>query len=132
MFSEPSQQLDQLAKAVFAAAIEVHRSLGPGFPESVYETALAMELTARSIPFERQVALSIHYRGERVGVGRADFLVGDLLVVELKSVEQFADIHVAQVLSYLKAIDSPLGLLINFNVQRLRNGVRRVIQSRPQ
>ncbi len=116
-------------RSVVDAALEVHRTLGPGFAESVYEEALAVELSRRAIPFNRQVPLSVTYKGVRVGEGRIDLLVGGELVVELKSVEQLAPIHVAQVISYLKALDRPLGLLITFNVNLLRTGIRRVILS---
>jgi GxxExxY protein len=130
MPSEPGERLDGLARDVIGAALEVHRVLGPGFPESVYEGALALELQRRSIPFERQVSMAVRYKGSCVGEGRADLLVGGALVVELKSVERLADVHVAQVVAYLKAVDCHLGLLINFDVARLREGIRRVVQSR--
>jgi len=126
---EPEQRLDRLARVVIESALEVHRILGPGFLESVYEEALAIELTGRSIPFERQVPVSVKYKGHCVGEGRVDLLVGGELIVELKSVEVLAAVHVAQVISYLKALQHPLGLLITFNVQLLRTGVRRVVLS---
>ena len=128
--SEPDERLDSLARAVVDAALEVHRVLGPGFAESVYEEALAVELSRRAIAFERQVPLTVKYKGFCVGEGRVDLLVGGQLIVELKSVEQLAAVHVAQVISYLKAFDRPLGLLITFNVKLLRSGVRRIIRSR--
>src|SRR5689334_9023988 len=84
---EPSQEVDQLAHEVIGAAIAVHRALGPGYPESVYEEALCIELRAREIPFERQVRFIVYYRDCPVGEGRLDLLVAKLLVVELKSVE---------------------------------------------
>ena len=116
---------------VVDSALEVHRTLGPGFLESIYEEALAVELGRRAVPFERQVALQVKYKGYCVGEGRVDLLVGGALVVELKSVEALADIHVAQVISYLRAFNRPLGLLINFNVRLLRAGLRRVVLSGP-
>jgi GxxExxY protein len=127
---EPDERLDSLARAVVNAALEVHKVLGPGFAESVYEEALAVELNRRTIPFERQLPLTVKYKGFCVGEGRVDLLVGGELIVELKSVEQLADVHVAQVISYLKAFDRPLGLLITFNVRLLKTGVRRVVLSR--
>lgn len=127
---EPDERLDGLARAVVDAALEVHRVLGPGFTESVYEEALAVELSRRAIAFQRQVPLTVKYKGFCVGEGRVDLLVGGELIVELKSAEQLAAVHVAQVISYLKAFDRPLGLLITFNVKLLRNGVRRVVLSR--
>ena len=84
----------------------------------------------REIPFERQVPLTVKYKGFCVGEGRADLLVGGELIVELKSVEQLAAVHVAQVISYLKAFERPLGLLITFNVPLLKSGIRRVVNSR--
>lgn len=127
---EPDERLDGLARAVVDAALEVHRLLGPGFAESVYEGALAVELSRRAIPFERQIPLTVKYKGFCVGEGRVDLLVGGDLIVELKSVEQLASVHVAQVISYLKALDHSLGLLITFNVRLLRSGIRRVVLSR--
>ena len=128
--TEPDERLDALAKAIVDAAIEVHRTLGPGFLESIYEEALAIELTRRSIPFERQVPLTVKYKGHAVGESRVDLLVGGELVVELKSVEELAPVHVAQVVSYLKAFGRSLGLLLTFNVKLMRTGVRRVVLSR--
>src|SRR5690349_19167847 len=101
--AEPGRYLDELARVVVNSAFEVHRTLGPGFLESVYEEALAVELAQRAVPFERQVPLSVTYKGFRVGEGRADLIVGGDLVVELKAVEALNDAHLAQVLSYLKA-----------------------------
>jgi GxxExxY protein len=125
--AEPSVELDELAHRVIGAAIEVHCILGPGFLESVYEDALCVELTLRDIEFGRQVPVGVQYKGQRVGEARLDLLVGEKLVVELKAVEGLAPIHVAQVLSYLKATRLQLGLLISFNVTLLRHGIRRVI-----
>ncbi len=127
---EPSEALDALARDVIGAAIEVHRRLGPGFLESVYEEALCIELTLRGIPFARQVQIGVEYKGHQVGVARLDLLVRDCLVVELKAVEGIAPIHVAQVLSYLKATRLHLGLLISFNVTILQRGIKRVIHTR--
>ena len=112
---------------MIGAAIEVHRVLGPGFLESVYEEALAIELTLRGIPFARQVVASVGYKGRSVGEQRIDLLVADTLVVELKAVESLVPIHLAQVLSYLKATNLRLGLLITFNVGVLQRGIRRVV-----
>jgi GxxExxY protein len=126
---EPSAELDDLAHRVIGAAIEVHRLLGPGFLESVYEEALCVELGLRHIRFARQVPISLKYKGERVGQARLDLLVDDCLVVELKAVESLAPIHLAQVLSYLKATRFRLGLLINFDVNVLQRGIRRVVRT---
>ena len=124
---EPSTELDELAYAVIGAAIEVDRLLGPGFLESVYEEALCVELTLRGIRFARQLPIGVQYKGQKVGEARLDLVVDDSLVVELKAVEGIAPIHVAQILSYLKATRLRLGLLISFNVTTLRRGIKRVI-----
>ena len=126
---EPSEALDQLAYEVIGAAMEVHRALGPGYLESVYEEALCVELRERGIAFERQLEIAINYKGHAVGKGRLDFLIEDKLIVELKTVDQFAPIHKAQVMSYLKATGLELALLINFKVPLLKDGLQRVILS---
>lgn len=128
---EPNRRVDQLARTVIGAAIEVHRHLGPGFLESVYEEAMAVELELRGIAFERQKPVPVHYKGRDVGDGRIDLLVEKDVIVELKSADTLAPIHIAQVISYLKATTLPLGVLINFNVPILRSGIRRVVLSRP-
>ena len=124
---EPSERVNQLAHAVIQAAIEVHRLLGPGYMESVYEQALCLELELRKIPYERQKLVHVSYKGNCVGETRLDILVGELLVVELKSVTELAPVHTAQVISYLKATSNKLGLLINFNVAVLKDGIKRII-----
>jgi GxxExxY protein len=126
---EPGEESDALARDVIGAAIAVHRALGPGFVESVYENALCIELAHRAVAFNRQVVVPLQYRDEKVGETRIDIVVGGRLVVELKAIEAIAPIHTAQVVSYLKAIRRPLGLLLNFNVQRLRDGIKRVVFS---
>ncbi|XXX71722.1 GxxExxY protein [Sorangium sp. So ce134] len=126
---EPDAELDRLAHCVIGAALEVHRTLGPGFLEAVYEEALCVELSFRRIPFARQVPIGVGYKGNLVGQARMDLVVDDQLVVELKATERIAPVHVAQVLSYLKAARLRLGLVINFNVAVLRTGVRRVVLS---
>src|SRR5262245_30369798 len=126
---EPGPELDQLASTVIGAAIEVHRVLGPGFLESVYEEALAVELKLRGIPFGRQVPVAVDYKGHRVGEGYLDLLIKEELVIELKAVEALAPVHTAQVISYLKTTGLLLGLLINFNVPVLKNGLKRIILS---
>ncbi|HXE42409.1 MAG TPA: GxxExxY protein [Candidatus Baltobacteraceae bacterium] len=118
-----------MAHAVIGAAIETHRHLGPGFLESIYEEALCVELADKNISFERQKEISVAYKSRQIGKHRIDLLVEQSLIVELKTVEMLADIHKAQVISYLKATSFPLGLLINFNVSVLKNGIQRVIYS---
>jgi GxxExxY protein len=124
--SEVGDQLDDLARNVIGCAIEVHRHLGPGYVESVYENALCLELGTKGLQFERQVAFATFYKGEAVGYGRLDVLVERSLVLELKATEAIIPIHVSQLVSYLRATRNPLGLLINFNVPRLREGIRRI------
>jgi len=126
---EPSPKIDDLAHAVIGASIEVHRILGPGYLESVYEAALAVELGFRHVSFERQKLISVDYKGHAIGEGRLDLLVGNELIVELKAIDSLAPIHSAQVISYLKAMRLPLGLLINFNVPLLKNGIKRIVQT---
>jgi GxxExxY protein len=128
--SEPHEWLDELAAIVVDAAHEVHRTLGPGFPEVVYEEALATELGLRGTAFQRQVPVRVKYKGVDVGEGRLDMLVGRHLIVELKVVEGLAQVHVAQVISYLKATGLSLALLITFNVRHLKQGLRRIVLSR--
>ncbi|MFI5457026.1 MAG: GxxExxY protein [Isosphaerales bacterium] len=126
---EPDREYDVVAHAVIGAAIEVHRHLGPGYLESVYQNAMQVELTARSITFEQKKTVEVFYKGQPVGEGEIDLFVGGLLVVELKAVEALAPIHKAQIISYLKAMRRPLGLLINFKVPLLHQGVERVVLS---
>jgi len=127
--NEPDAELDRLAHCVIGAALEVHRTLGPGFLEAIYEEALCVELSLRRIPFARQVPIGVDYKGNLVGQARMDLLVDGQLVVELKAIECIAPIHVAQVLTYLKAARLRLGLLFTFKVAVLRTGIRRVVHS---
>ena len=124
---EEDYHLKILTEKVIGAAIEVHRILGPGYLESVYEEALAIEFDLRKIVFSRQHIVAVRYKNRSIGEGRLDFLVDNRLVVELKTVETLLPIHTAQVISYLRATDHKLGLLINFNVHMLKQGVKRVI-----
>ena len=124
---EPPHQLDETTGAVIGAALEVHRVLGPGFLETVYEEAMAIEFGLRGIPFERQKPISVSYKGRPIGEGRLDFFVQNSVIVELKAAEKLLPIHQAQVMSYLKAARCRLGLLINFHERLLKEGVRRVV-----
>ena len=124
---EPPGQLDDITSTIIGAALEVHRVLGPGFMESVYEEALAVELELRRVTYERQKVVSVSYKGRPVGEGRTDFLVENSVIVELKAAERILPIHRAQVLSYLKTTGCCLGLLINFHEALLANGVRRIV-----
>jgi GxxExxY protein len=119
-------ELNRISSTVIGAAIEVHRALGPGLLESAYEECLCKELTIRGIPFEHQRPLPVEYKGVRVDCGyRLDLLVQDLVVVELKAVDELLPIHEAQLMTYLKLGGWHLGLLINFNVDVLKHGIRR-------
>ncbi len=129
MRREPGKELDELAYKVIGAAMDVHRKLGAGFLERVYEEALCVELRERGIAFEQQVEIAIDYKGHAVGKARLDLLIEKKLIVELKTVEQFAPIHKAQAISYLRATGLDLALLINFNVPILKEGLKRVILS---
>jgi GxxExxY protein len=124
---EPPRELDAVANRVIGAALEVHRHLGPGFLESVYEEALAAELKLQNIGLERQKPIGIFYKEILIGEHRVDLLIENMLVVELKAVEKFLPIHKAQLISYLKAASLPLGLLINFNEKWLKDGVQRIV-----
>jgi GxxExxY protein len=125
---EPGAGTDAVASATLQAAIKVHR-LGPGSLESVYENALDIELAERGIHFVRQPTVPVVYKQRVVGDTRPDLLVEGCLVVELKAVDRLAPIHLAQALSYLKAMGLPLALVVNFNVPVLLRGVRRVVRS---
>jgi GxxExxY protein len=109
--------------------MEVHRILGPGFLESIYEEALCVELGLRSVSFQRQVPLPLIYKGVAIGQSRLDLLVQTKLIVEIKTVDTLAPIHKAQAISYLKATGYQLALLINFNAALLKDGIKRVILS---
>jgi GxxExxY protein len=121
------KEFDPLSHAVIGAAIEVHRSLGPGFLESIYEEALSIELAERKLSHSRQHVISVSYKGHAIGEGRLDILVDNRLIVELKAVEALLPIHSAQLISYLKMTGYPVGLLINFNVPVLKQGVKRLV-----
>ncbi len=115
--------------AIIGAAIEVHRSLGPGLLENVYEECLCHELHLRNIPFQRQITIPVCYKGVKLDCGyRIDMLVASEVIVELKAIEQVLAVHEAQLLTYLRATGKKVGLLINFNVPNLRRGIiRRVL-----
>ena len=120
---------EELAHVVIGACIEVHRHLGPGLPEKVYREALSHELTLLGVPHRCEVVFPVIYKGKVVGEGRLDMLVDEVLVVELKVVETLTPVHRAQVLAYLQALKLQLGLLVNFNVAILADGVKRVINT---
>ncbi len=120
--------LNKITEAIIGAAIAVHRELGPGLLESAYEACLAYELAERKLKVERQKGLPVTYHGVHLDCGyRIDLLVEELVVVELKAVERLEPIHEAQLLSYLRLSECKVGLLINFNVKVLTNGIRRLV-----
>ena len=123
---EPNPELNRWTNLIIGACIEVHRALGPGFLEEIYEEALAIELGLRGIPFKRQLPVNIQYKGNPIGEHRLDFLVADKIVLELKAVTEIALIHKAIVKSYLKATGKKLALLVNFNVRALKDGISRI------
>lgn len=121
-------EFDDLSKQVIGCALEVHRNLGPGLLESTYEHCLAHELTLAGLPFRLQHALPVKYKGILLDCGyRVDVLVEDQLIVELKSVEKVVPIHEAQLLTYMKLAQIRIGLLINFNVGLLKDGIKRMV-----
>lgn len=123
-----SKRSDELSNQIIGAAIEVHRILGPGLLESTYEQCLCHEFSLKNISFERQKPLPVTYKGIDLNCGyRLDILVEKLVIVELKTVEHIEPIHEAQLLTYLKLSDLWLGLLVNFNVPVLRDGIRRIV-----
>jgi GxxExxY protein len=122
-----TNQIDRIAKELVDAAFKVHSSLGPGLLESAYEACIAHELTKRGYRVERQKPQPVIYEGLEIEVGyRLDLLVEDLIIIELKAVEQLAPIHQAQLLTYLKLSNKQLGFLINFNVPLIKNGIRSI------
>ena len=119
---------DDISNKVIGCAIEVHRQLGPGLLESTYEQCLAYELSQQRLPFELQKILPVDYKGLKLECGyRIDVLVANSLIIELKSVEQLLPVHDAQILTYMKLSGIKTGLLINFNEDRLKNGLKRFI-----
>ncbi|MCB0260734.1 MAG: GxxExxY protein [Calditrichaeota bacterium] len=119
---------NRISQEVLGAAIEVHRILGPGLLESAYETSLERELQIRELNVQRQVGLPLIYKDIKCDMGyRVDLLVENRVIVEIKSVDALNDIHVAQVLTYLKLSNLKLGLLLNFNVTLLKNGIKRLV-----
>jgi len=120
-------ELEELIRSVIGSAMEVHRTLGPGYLEAVYEEALAIEFDAQGIGYRRQRPFEIRYRGRVAGRGRLDFLVEDELIIELKSVEQMTPLFTAQTISYLRATGKPVALLMNFNTAKLKDGLHRLL-----
>jgi GxxExxY protein len=127
-----AEELNAITATIIGSAIAVHRQLGPGLLESVYETCLAYELSEAGLSVQRQVHLPIRYRGVTIDGGyRIDLLVADQVVVEVKAVKSLESIHEAQLLTYLKLSDCRVGLLLNFNVELLKDGIRRLANGFP-
>lgn len=126
---EPIPELDEaIAKKVIGAAITVHRELGPGFLEGIYRKAVAYELSLQGFAVEQEKPILIPYKDVQIPGQRLDLLVGERVIAELKCVEEFAPIHQAQLISYLKATGLRLGLLINFKTQFVKDGIKRVVR----
>lgn len=119
--------LKDITGKIISCAIEVHSTFGPGLLESVYEKALSREFTLRGIRHDKQKEISLTYKGSDVGKHRIDYLVEDEVIVELKATDGVNKIYEAQLLTYLKAAQKRVGLLINFNVERLKEGIKRLI-----
>jgi GxxExxY protein len=121
-------EFDELSRKVIGCAIEVHRNLGPGLLESTYRQCLACELSQAGIPFQMEVPLPVRYKEMLLDCGyRIDLLVSGDLIVEIKCVETLLPIHQAQILTYMRLSKIPVGLIINFNVTRLQNGIKRFV-----
>ena len=119
---------NELGEAILGAAMKVHSGLGPGLLESVYEACLVHELNEQGLKVERQFSLPVEYDGQRIEAGfRVDILVEDKVVIEIKAIERFAPIHMAQMLTYLRLGGFKLGYLLNFNVAHMREGIKRVV-----
>ena len=117
----------ELTKQIISAAIEVHSSLGPGLLEKLYEEALAYEFELRSIKYERQKAIILTYKNKDIGVHRLDLIVENRVIVELKAVNELHPVFDAQILSYLHAVNLHVGLILNFNTKRLKEGIKRFV-----
>jgi len=121
-------EINQLTRLIIGAAIEVHKQLGPGLLESAYEECLAYELIKSGLPIERQKPIPVVYKEIKLDYGyRVDILVNEIVVLELKSVDALAPVHEAQILTYMKFAQKNIGLLVNFNVTVLKNGLRRYV-----
>jgi len=119
---------NEWSNKIIGACIEVHRALGPGLLESVYQECLAREFSLQEVPFQKEIAQSVTYKGVLMDCGlRLDFLVDNQVIVELKAVEKLLPVHKAQTLTYLKLTGCKLGLLINFNVPVLKDGIERLV-----
>ena len=121
-------ELNKLTEKIIGCSLNVHKELGAGLLESIYESALCIELNESGLFFERQKQLEVRYKGQKIGEFRVDLLIENSVIVELKSVERFDPIFEAQILSYMKLGGFKLGLLINFNTKLLKNGIKRYVR----
>ena len=117
-----------ITERIIGCAVEVHSHLGPGLLESVYETALCIELSDAQLPFQRQTGIPLYYKGQLISEHRPDLIVAERVVVEVKSVERYDQIHTAQMLTYLRVTQLRTGLILNFNSAWLKSGIRRVMR----
>ena len=131
--AETAEKANEITEKIIGAAIKVHRALGPGLLESAYQACIAFELAQEGLKFEQQKALPLVYREVKLDCGyRLDLLVEDQVVVEIKAIDALLPIHTAQLLSYLRLSGCKVGLMINFNVKMLKNGIRRVVDDFPE
>ena len=127
------QNINDISGAIVDASLKIHRGLGPGLLETVYRKVLAHELRSRGFKVAEEVDVPVEWQGVRLEVGfRADLVVNDCVVVELKSVERLAPVHKKQLLTYLRLMDKRLGLLINFNVELIKQGITRIVNKLPE
>lgn len=130
---DKEEGLNKVTETIIGAAITVHRALGPGLLESAYEACMVYDLMQEGLKVERQKPLPIVYRGVKLECGyRLDLMVENEVIVEIKSIEKLLPVHKAQIMSYLKLSDCKVGLLINFNIEVLRNGIQRVVNNFPE
>ena len=133
MALEGSPRVNQLTRLIIGCAIKVHRVFGPGLLEAPYRLALALELKNASLPFQIEVPLDVGYEGRDLGTGyKMDFVVDNIVVIEVKAIDRLLPIHRQQLITYLKLSGYPAGLLINFNVPLLKEGVIRVLNDKPR
>jgi GxxExxY protein len=124
----PIEEVNAVTGQMVDSAMEVHRVLGPGLLESVYEACLAREISNRGLKFERQFPVAVVYKNEKLDIGfRIDLFVENCVVVELKVVDEILPIHETQILTYLKLTENRVGLILNFNVRWMKNGIQRII-----
>ena len=127
MRSNHEYEHQTLTHEIIGAAIDVHRSLGPSLLEQLYEDAFCIEMTSRQLRFEQQKLFAIAYKGLKIGSYRFDLVVADTVILELKCVKELLPVHNARLLSYLRMTDLPIGLLMNFNVDVMRKGIKRLV-----